>query len=239
MVSITVSEKIKDADRNSFTSVGDQLSYLCIRYPMVAKGFLLWAMDKCQGIDFASSAAYPSMAPGILSFARIIGKHHPLCRNSVVHLAFTFLNHSNSELSYQKIQGLKEQALRLLLIACTQGLVIDILGYMTTKLCQSHGRTDLDSSLIRYFIDGMLDIARPPFSLPFVRSMGGLLSMKACIEALNSTNFDLLKKKMVVQMIDGFSSSIVTHYSDPKNYKSSSKDELLVKNLQMSYHIQG
>jgi hypothetical protein len=179
------------------------------------------------------------MAPGILSFARIISKYHPMCRNTVVHLALSFLNHSNSELSYQKIQGLKEQALRLLLIACTQGLVIEILGHVTHKLRQGHGRSDLDSSLIRYFIEGMLDMVRPPFSLPFVRSMGSLLSTKACVEALNSPHFDMKKNEMLNRMIDGMSTSVSLHAAGPLNYNSTSKDETLAKNLKISYSIKG
>ena len=232
MVSITVNEKFQDMDTNSYVGVGHQLSHLCIKHAIVGKGFLIWAMDKCRGADFALSAAYPTMAPSIMSFARIICKYHPLCRMSVVNLAFIFLNHSNPDLSYQKIQGLKEQALRLLLIACTQGLAIEILGYMSSKLHQSHGQSDLDSALFRYFIEGLLDIVQPPFSLPFVRSMGGLLSTKACVEALNSPYFTK-KKESLIRIVDDMSKSIFIHAS------TTASDEALMNSLKTFYMKKG
>ncbi len=90
-------------------SLGSQLTALCIPHSPVAQGFLIWAMERAKKKDFFLSPAYPTTAPGMLSLARIIAKHHFYCRSTVLQFTLLFLKHSNPELSYQKNQALKER----------------------------------------------------------------------------------------------------------------------------------
>jgi len=187
-------------DTNAGSFVGRQLSALCVKHAVVARGFLIWATERCRGTDFCTSAAYPTMAPGILSLARIIVKHHPFCRRAVVDLAFIFLKHSNSELSYEKLTGLKEQALRLLLWLSVQGLAMEVFSIMGHKLRERSG-SEIDSALLRYFMEGALEIIRPPLSLTFARSFSEMLNTKPCVEALSSVYFDTKRKQMLIDLI--------------------------------------
>ena len=83
------------------------------------KRFLLWATERAERSDFCLSAAYSNTAPGMLSLARIIAKHHFFCRPDVLQLTLLFFQHSNPEPSYQKTKDIKEQAVRVLLIMIT------------------------------------------------------------------------------------------------------------------------
>lgn len=185
-------------------SVGSELSLLCIKCAPVAEGFILWAKEKCNGNEFADSAAYPTLAPGILSLARIIAKYHPFSRENVVILGSLFLNHSCSEVSPQKMNEIKEQALRLLLIVSTQGLSVSIFQLVTRLV----NRGIIDSNLVRYFVSGALDIIRPPVSLSFIHALGKLLITQVCNDALNSDFFEKHKKIALKGLIQSFQLSL-------------------------------
>jgi hypothetical protein len=130
---------------------------------------------------------------------------------------------------------LKEQALRLVLIACAQGLSLETLNIMSDYLRRSHGKVELDSALIRYFVEGLVDIVRPPLSLPFARSMGGLLCTRACVEALNSPYFDIQKREQLYRMVYD---CVSTHAQDSSvHYKSTTSDHRLVDRLKSYYYI--
>lgn len=73
MVGFVVTEDVTETDD---LSVGRQLSFLCIKHAPVAQGFLLWATQHCNGKEFPASPPYPTLAPGVLGLARIIGKYH-------------------------------------------------------------------------------------------------------------------------------------------------------------------
>lgn len=188
--------------------MGSELSLLCIKCAPVSEGFLLWAKEKCNGNEFADAAAYPTLAPGILSLARIVSKYHPFSRENVVDLASLFLSHSSSEVSPQKMNEIKEQALRLLLIVSTQGLAIHIFQTIARKVKEGI----MDSNLIRYFISGALDIIRPPVSISFIHASGELLITQTCIEALNSQFFEEQKRAALIELLKSFKS----HLSDTK-----------------------
>jgi len=197
---------------NTSSSVGAQLSNLCIKCSTVAQGFLMWARETSSNSDFSSTAAYPYTAPGILSLVRIISTHHPLLRDSVIDIALLFLDHSNSELSYQKMNGIKEQALRLLLIIATKGLANDVFNAVAAKL--KKGRSTFDSGLIRYFVGGALDIMRPPLSLSIVRSLGSMLLLSPCTEALNAVYFDSTKKEKLRTFMGYFMDAVSDEQCD-------------------------
>ena len=77
MVSFIV---VDEVDFKEGASVGRELSSLCIKNPAVAQGALLWSIERGSSLEFVDSAAYPTLAPSILSLARIISIHHPLSR---------------------------------------------------------------------------------------------------------------------------------------------------------------
>jgi len=183
MVSFTV----LDDENARITSVGIRISALSIRCSLVAKGVLLWATELVKSTEYVESATYQTLTPCILSLVRVIGTHHPFCREDVSSLAFIVIEHPVSkEVSYQKVESLKRQSLRLLLNACTQGQAIVVLNGLTDRL---NSKGTIDSSLIRYFMSGLLQIASSPFSIPFVKCLSTMLLSKPCVEALCYTTF--------------------------------------------------
>ena len=197
MVSFIV---VDEVDFKEGASVGRELSSLCIKNPAVAQGALLWSIERGSSLEFVDSAAYPTLAPSILSLARIISIHHPLSRPEVQKIALIFLKHSPPELSFQKAQGLKEQALRLLLWLCTQGESVRVFTAVTSA--------GFDSALLRYFMGAILQIVRPAFSLPLVRALGSLLSSKPCVDALRSSHFDASGKALLAKLLGNFREAI-------------------------------
>lgn len=216
-------------EQSTSGSVGSQLSLLCIKCAPVSNGFLLWAKDKCMGNEFPESAAYPTLAPGILSLARIVAKYHPFSRENIVDLASLFLGHSSSEVSPQKLNEIKEQALRLLLIVSTQGLAVNIFQVITRNVKKGI----IDPNLIRYFISGALDIIRPPVSMSFIHAFGQLLVSKKCIEALNSQFFQKHKRTLLIELLKSFK----THLSYVKYTGAEKKSIDLISSLHATYDV--
>ena len=196
MVSFTVLDNI---DQDTEGSAGRQLSALCIRHSVVARGALIWAKAFASVPDFVSTASYPTITPCILSLARLICRHQPLSRPAVLDISLIFLGHSNREISHRTMQSIKEQSLRLMLWLSTQGLSLAVIAAVKHKL-----ETDMDSALLRYFFAGLIEIVQPPFSLPFVRALGGLMLRKPCTDALQSTHFDASKREQLPMLIHRF-----------------------------------
>lgn len=215
---------------SSTSSVGAQLSAQCIKCGTVAQGFLMWAEKRISNNDFISSAAYPYTAPGILSLLRIISNRHPLLRETVVDSALIFLDHSNSELSYQKMNTIREQALRLLLIIASKGLAIEVFEKVTSKL---KGKSSFDPGMVRYFVGGALEVMRPPFSLSVVRSMGTMLLMKPCLGALNAVYFESSKKLALKKVIQSFMETVMEERGNFS--RSINKDRSITAALKSSY----
>lgn len=184
-------------------SIGRQLSALAIKHATVARGFLFWATDRSNDSNFAASASYPTLAPGILSLARIIAKHHPFSRIHVLEIVISFLKHgiTSEEISYQKMAEIKEQCIRLLLVLSTLGFAVDVFEKFKSMVHKSVNLVTVDSALIRYFIGNALDVLCPPLSIPFARAIGSVLATKACINALDSTYFDAIKKEKVKTLV--------------------------------------
>jgi len=103
MVSFAVLDKADSSD----SSVGRQLSALCIKYSVIAEGALVWAEELASEPEFVIAAAYPTLAPCILSLARLICIYHPLARPAVLKVSLIFIGHSNREISHQKMQSIK------------------------------------------------------------------------------------------------------------------------------------
>ncbi len=173
---------VLDDENAPKTSVGINLSVLCIKSAPVAKGVIIWATDLFKGSEFCASAAYPTLTPCILSLVRVIVAHHPFTREDAMALAFIVLfEHPVPEdISYQKVDSLRKQCLRLLLFLCCLGQALNVLCELSERL--KKGSTAIDSSLIRYFIGGCLEIFNPPFSISFVKCFSMLLLSTPCIE---------------------------------------------------------
>jgi len=174
-------------------SPGEQVCSLAVKCAPVSQGVAMWAREITKGGEFVSSASYASISPNIMTLVRIVYMYHPFTRDDICHVAFQFLNHSNSEVVYQTMNSLKEQSLRLLLFLCTRGeapLVFD----RFIKLLKDPSRSSLDASLIRYFISGLLEISNPPFSIPFIRSLMLLLKTPASVDAIKASYFDKKSK---------------------------------------------
>jgi hypothetical protein len=176
-----------DAGKKGATP-GQQLCTLALKCTSLAQGVCLWARDLTRGNEFVTSASYPTLSPSILSLVRLVSMHHAFTRRDVIELALGFLKHSNSEISYQKMNEIKEQALRLLLFLAIKGEAPTVCGRMTDIL-KHPGSSCMDASLIRYFVSGLLEVIRGPFSVPFVRSVGALLMTPTCSEAVRSQYF--------------------------------------------------
>jgi len=222
MVSFTV---VDDANFKEGGSVGRELSSLCIKNPVVAQGALIWSTERASGVEFVDSAAYPTLAPGILGLARIISIHHPLSRPSVQKIAFQFLKHSPPELSFKKVEALKEQALRLLLWLCTEGDAVRVFSAITSA--------GLDSALLRYFMSVVLQAMQPAYSLPLIRSMGALLCSKRCVDALRSPHFDASSKGLLAKLLVDFRETCSA--KGGLTSSATANDKLLVANLTSLY----
>lgn len=196
MVSFTVLDSVT----NTETSVGRQLSALSIQHAVIAQGVMLWTKELASGSDFVSTASYPTISPCILSLARLVCRYHPLTRPAALEVALIFMTHSNREISHRKMESIKEQCIRLMLWLSTQGLSIDVISALASS--------EMDSALVRYFFTGILEIVQPPFSLAFVRALGGLMLKKTFVESLQSNHFEEMKKEKIVQLIKIFDETV-------------------------------
>mmetsp|Transcript_11475 Transcript_11475/g.33828 ORF Transcript_11475/g.33828 Transcript_11475/m.33828 type:complete len:430 (-) Transcript_11475:207-1496(-) len=235
MVTFTVVDELVsgDAEPSSSVSAGRQLSSLCVRHAPVARGALMWAAELGSKAEFSQSAAYPTLAPSVLSLARIAAVHHPLVRPVSLDLTFVFLKHSPPDLSYQKVSALKEQGLRLLLWLATLGRAIDVFDTLAEKLKKAGtSNSGIDSANLRYFVAGVLEVIRPPLSVPLVRSMGTFLSNKTCVDALQSSYFDTSKKKALAELVWNFDKAVT---AGREGLRSSLDDVALVSSLRAVY----
>ena len=201
MVSFTVLDNVVDSDNSG--TVGRQLCAMCIQHAAVSQGVLIWIKELASGPDFVIDSNYPTISPCILSLARLICRNHPLTRPAILEISLVFMGHSNREISHQKMSSIKEQCVRLMLWLSTQGLSLSVISAVQSKL-ERGGSSELDSSLIRYFFAGMLEIVRPPLSLAFVRALGELMLKRPCVDALQSRLFDDSSRKQIVQLVAQF-----------------------------------
>jgi negative elongation factor C/D len=211
------------------SSAGRKLCALALRNAPIAQGVIMWASEIAKGKDFVSSASYPTFAPSILSLARILSAKHPFTRSTVLDIALVFPKHSNRELSYQKMNDLKLQALRLLIFLLVKGEVRAVLGSVTRRLRQQ-GTTEMDASLVRYFVSGLLDVMQPPFSLPLVHELGSMLAAPKCIDALRSSYFGESNKTRLSLLVNSFPGVLRKH---PESCNK--EDAAMVSMLQSVY----
>lgn len=192
MVSFVVT---KDPPKKRGLSPGEDLVSLAMKCAPVAQGVAIWARQIVKGSDFVQSGTYPTVSPSILSLIRVLYIEHPCIRDDTLEVAFGFLAHSStdSDVSYQKLNEIKEQSLRLLLFIALNGDGPTVL-IRITKVLTASGNSTLDASLIRYFVSGLLQVVRAPFSLPFVRAMASFLATPTCIGAVRTSYFEKKSK---------------------------------------------
>ena len=198
MVSFTAIDSVEEGQE---TSAGRQLSAMCIKYPVIAQGALIWAKELASNPDFVTTAAYPTLAPCILCLVRIISLHHPLARPAALEVSLIFISHSNSDISHQKMESIKEQCLRLMLLLSAQGLCIEVISAVKDKL-RKNGSSELDSALIRYFVSGLLDTVQPPLTVPFCNAFCGLLVESQCLDALKSQHFEQGRRAQIIRLVN-------------------------------------
>lgn len=193
MISFSVAENPTKDDSSS----GHRLCYLCIKFPAVAQGVLLWAVGLATGDDFVSSASYATLTPCILGIARVIAKSHRSARTSVTDLATVFLKQkvaSSREMSYQQSKSLKEQCIRLMIWLIVLGEAPSV--FTTIKEIIKSNESILDSSLLRYFISGVLEVLGVgrvqtlEISQSTAITLSRLLCLKYCSRALNAAYFE-------------------------------------------------
>ena len=196
-----------DGGQKGLLSPGQQLCNLALKSAPVAQGVMMWAREITKANEYTSTATYPTFSPSILSLVRIVALEHPCTRSEAAEIAFTFLRHStSSEISYKKINEIKEQSLRLLLFLLVHGEAPSVLRTLATRLQQTDA-IKLDASLLRYFIGGVLEVVRPPFSLPLVRLLGAVLKTPRCIEALRSAYFGDTNQERLKTLLSNFKES--------------------------------
>jgi len=227
MVSFTVTD-YKELPHGipSGASVGGKLSFMCIKSASVAQGVLFWITEMASGPDFDSSAAYPTLSPSLLSLSRIIAKYHPFARPEVLRVTFLFLEHKSPELSYERVKALKQQLLRLLLWLSTWSQALGVFGYFAKNLRQGGSGAVIDSSLLRYFMSGVLEVIHPPFSVPLVKVLNKMFATKACIEAVNSPHFHETKKTAFRELLQEFEKTFKEEKRMSKSASSVSKEDV-------------
>jgi hypothetical protein len=127
----------------------------------------------------------------------------PITRRLALDISLVFLKHSNPDISYQKVSAIKEQSLRLLIFLIAKGDVVAVFSAIASRL-RDQGNSDLDASLIRFFMGGVLEIVRPPVSLIFVRAFAAVLECPRCLDAVRSSYFGEPHKTRLVELLSSF-----------------------------------
>lgn len=214
-------------------SPGEELVIMAMQSSLIAQGVAIWAREVIKGNDFVTSGTYPTVSPSILSLVRVLYTKHHCIRDDTLEVAFGFLSHSksDSDVSYQKLSEIKEQSLRLLLFLCVRGEGPTILKRVT-RLLSDPVSIFLDSSLVRYFAAGLLEVAKAPFSVPFLRSLAAFLRSPATVEALRTSYFEEKSKKRLATMIHEFKT-----LSENQENAMAVKDVTLVRSLLATYNV--
>jgi TH1 protein/WW domain len=207
------------------TSIGQKVVGLALKCAPVGLGVVMWAREFTQGIDYASSASFPTLSPSILSLVRLVAMKHPFARADAIQIGLTFLHHTNSDISYQKVNSIKETALRLLILLLTKGEIVPVLSSITNRM--KAGSSDMDASLIRYFVSGILEVVRPPLSPVFVRMFGKMLMAPKAVDAIKSSYFAQENKQQLATLL-GSTTDLRRYDGSPMDKNDSSLMETLL-----------
>jgi TH1 protein/WW domain len=189
-------------------SPGQKICALSMKSAVVGMGTIMWAFEFTRQTEFPQSASFPTISPCIMSLVRLIAMKHPATRADALQVALAFLRHANQDISYQKINALKEQALRLMIFLLLKGDVAPVLTSITQRLTKTGGTSDLDASLVRYFVGGVLDVVGSPYSPVFIRLFSTLLKAPRTVDAVRSTYFAKESKHKLFSMLQAFQKTI-------------------------------
>jgi hypothetical protein len=187
MISFSVTSQSSPTGPTS-SNPGQKLCGLALKSATVGLGVMMWAEEFTHGPDFASSASFATLSSSILSLVRLVSMKHAFARSYALKVAMSFLHHSNADISYQKVSAIKECGIRLLLFLLSKGDVIQVFSCVASRLNEA-GSSDLDASLIRYFVAGVLEVVKPPVSAVFVFAFGNLLKAPKVVDAARSSYF--------------------------------------------------
>jgi hypothetical protein len=231
MVSFLVTAGPKSSKSGSAGNPGQKLCSMATKCAVVAQGVAMWAREFTRGSEFSGSASYPTLSTSILSLVRIISLDQPFTRRDALDISMSFLGHANSDISYKKMNDIKEQSLRLLLFLLVKGEVASVLGAIAAAL-KGQG-SGLDASLVRYFVGGVVDIARPPVSFVFARAFDGVLRSPRCLDAVRSSYFAEPQRQKLVSLLKSF-----RDIRAPEGKPLSSEDTALVSSLLAAYKVE-
>lgn len=178
---------VASAKTGTEPSFGQKLCSLALGCAPVAQGVVLWAKHLTEGPEFATSASFSTLSVSVLSLVRVVSTKHPFTAPDALQVALAFLKHSNPDTSHKTITSIREQTVRLLITLVVSGHFVSTLETIANGL--EKNEVEIDNSLLRYLVAGLLEVVRPPISMVFVRSFGKLLLMPKCIEAVRSNHF--------------------------------------------------
>jgi hypothetical protein len=202
MISFLVTSDGTTTEQGS-SNPGQKLCGLALSSATVGLGVMMWAEEFTHGPDFASSASFATLSPSILSLVRLVSMKHAFARSYALKVAMTFLHHSNPDISYQKVNAIKECSLRLLLFLTSKGDVIQVFSSVASRLEQA-GSSDLDASLVRYFIAGVLEMVKAPVSPVFVYAFGNFLKAPKVVDAVRSAYFAKVNNERLQNLLKSF-----------------------------------
>jgi hypothetical protein len=192
------------------SSAGRKLCALALKSAPIGQGLMMWALEIARGPDFVISASYSTLSPSILALVRVISGVHPFTRRAALEVSLVFLKHSNSELTYKVQNALKERCLRLLLFLVVKGEIPAVLRAITTRL-RHQGTSEIDASLVRYFVGGLLDVLQPPYSITLIQELGPMLLAPKCMDALRSSYFGESNRKRLSELVNSFKAVLGEH----------------------------
>lgn len=232
MISFLVTSVPGNPGPQSAPSPGQKLCSLALQCPAVGLGVTMWAREFTLGKEYAASASFPTLSPSILSLVRLVALKHPFSRKDALQVALSFLRHANADVSYQKVNSIKECSLRLLIFLLVQGDVVPVLSSLLVRL-QQVGSSELDASLIRYFVGGVLEVVQQPVSPVFVRTFGSLLNAPKVVDAVRSSYFAEASRNRLVALLRGFKG-----VRSRAGLPAGNLDESLVSTLLATYQVE-
>ena len=229
-VELMVSFLVSDGESKSATpSPGLQLCKLATRSAVVANGTLMWARELTHGAEFAASASFPTLSVSILSLVRRIALEQPFTRRDALAVALGFTKHSNSDVSYQKINAIKEQSIRLMLCLMAKGESSSVLAEFAKRLDE---QPELDASLVRYFVAGVLEIVAVPVSVVFARVLAQFLRVPKCVDAVRSSYFGEPHQTRLNLLLKSFAKLFEEDNMSPREM-----DQSWLESVLSTYHL--
>ncbi|XP_021954915.1 negative elongation factor D isoform X2 [Folsomia candida] len=137
--------------------------YNCIRFPVLGVGVIRWV--ECTVTEPSYFKLCTEHTPVHIALLDEIVANHHLLHQKVLELLILLFESKQDELEILVQLELRKMLLDRCVNLLTRGCVVPVLKYM--KQCWLRGDTDI--SLIRYFVNEVLDVVSPPYSSEFVQ----------------------------------------------------------------------